>query len=117
MAGMRANATGIREAGAELIRSLAATIARRFHPLRIILFGSHAYGRPHRDSDVDILVIMRPKANPARIRCALPHEIPMDILVRTPAEIRRRLSMGDPFIREILLKGRLLYDARRKRVG
>ena len=40
------------------IRRFARGVAERFRPDRIILFGSHAYGAPHRDSDVDILVIM-----------------------------------------------------------
>lgn len=40
------------------ITALAAEIAKRFRPWRIILFGSHAYGAPTSDSDVDMLVIM-----------------------------------------------------------
>ncbi len=101
----------------KLFRELAETIARRFHPLRVILFGSHACGQPTRDSDVDLLVVMRQKVDPVRIRCALPHWIPMDVLVRTPAEIARRLAMGDSFISEILHRGQVLYDTRGKRVG
>lgn len=101
----------------KLLREMAQTIVSRFRPLRIILFGSRAYGCPGPHSDVDLLVVMTPKVDPARIRCALPHSIPTDVLVRTPAEIERRLAMGDSFIREVLQKGRLLYDARRQRVG
>ena len=41
-----------------LIRRFARQVAERFQPDKIILFGSHAYGTPHEDSDVDILVIM-----------------------------------------------------------
>jgi uncharacterized protein len=41
-----------------LIRRFARDVAERFHPDKIILFGSYAYGEPHPDSDVDILVIM-----------------------------------------------------------
>jgi hypothetical protein len=41
-----------------VIRRFAREVAERFQPEKIILFGSHAYGRPHADSDVDILVIM-----------------------------------------------------------
>jgi predicted nucleotidyltransferase len=44
------------------IRSYCAAIAGAFKPDRIILFGSHAYGQPHRDSDVDVLVVL-PKKN------------------------------------------------------
>ena len=41
-----------------VIRSFARQVGKRFRPERIVLFGSHAYGRPHGDSDVDILVVM-----------------------------------------------------------
>ena len=42
----------------QVIRSFACAVAERFQPDKIILFGSHAYGTPHPDSDVDILVVM-----------------------------------------------------------
>jgi predicted nucleotidyltransferase len=41
------------------IRRFARRIAERFEPDKIILFGSYAYGTPHEESDVDLLVIMR----------------------------------------------------------
>src|SRR4051812_3236623 len=41
-----------------VIRRFARQVAERFRPDKIILFGSHAYGTPHADSDVDILVVM-----------------------------------------------------------
>jgi len=40
------------------IRAMAAHIAERFNPEEIILFGSHAYGKPDGWSDVDLLVVM-----------------------------------------------------------
>ena len=42
----------------EGIQQLSERIVREFHPERIILFGSYAYGIPTNDSDVDILVIL-----------------------------------------------------------
>jgi uncharacterized protein len=36
---------------------------------------------------------------------------PMDLLVRTPEKVRERLEMGDTFMREILERGRMLYEA------
>jgi uncharacterized protein len=44
------------------IRAYAEEIARQFRPRRIILFGSYAYGKPTRDSDVDLLVVTPHKA-------------------------------------------------------
>lgn len=41
-----------------VIRSLALSIAEKFQPQRIILFGSYAYGQPRPESDVDLLVTM-----------------------------------------------------------
>ncbi|HEY7429062.1 MAG TPA: nucleotidyltransferase domain-containing protein [Gemmataceae bacterium] len=41
-----------------VIRRFAREVAERFRPDKIILFGSYAYGTPHADSDVDILVVM-----------------------------------------------------------
>jgi predicted nucleotidyltransferase len=41
-----------------VIRKFAREVAKRFDPDKIILFGSYAYGTPHEDSDVDILVVM-----------------------------------------------------------
>ena len=40
------------------IHALAERIAAEFRPEKVILFGSHAYGTPSEDSDVDMLVIM-----------------------------------------------------------
>ena len=96
-----------------LIRQFARTVAERFHPDRIILFGSHAYGTPHADSDVDILVIM-PTRNQhdqaIRIRWEVPAPFPMDLLVRTPQNLHWRLAEGDSFLREIASKGKVLYE-------
>lgn len=98
------------------IRAYATEIAREFRPRRIILFGSYAYGKPTRDSDVDLLVIMPHKGRggekAVEIRLKLRAPFPMDLLVRSPQKIRRRLAMGDFFIEEILDKGEVLYEAR-----
>ena len=99
----------------ERIAAVARRIARLFHPQRIILFGSHAYGRPDPDSDVDLLVVMatprRPPEQAAAIRGAVDLPFPVDLLVRTPEQIEERLAMGDCFIRELLTCGKVLYEA------
>jgi len=97
------------------IRQLARDIARRFRPQRIVLFGSHAYGKPTPDSDVDLLIITSCKEDPldkaAEIRMSIRPAFPVDLLVRTPDKVRERLQMGDGFMQEILEKGRMLYEA------
>jgi predicted nucleotidyltransferase len=90
-------------------------IVQEFNPERIIVFGSHAYGRPAPDSDVDLLIVMesdeRPATRASQISKLLrPRPFPMDILVRTPQEIQQRLEMGDYFIQEILERGKVLYE-------
>ncbi len=103
-----------------VIRRFARQVAERFHPDKIILFGSHAYGTPHEDSDVDILVIMpaRNQLDQAfKIRLAVSAPFPMDLIVRTPKNLEWRLREGDWFLREIVAKGKILYEGPDTRVG
>ena len=97
------------------IRDLTAQIAREFKPDRIILFGSHAYGQPGNDSDVDILVVLPFKGKPVRkaieIRNKINAGMPLDLIVRTPDQLAERLAQNDWFMREIVERGRTLYEA------
>lgn len=97
------------------IKKLCEEIAREFRPQKIILFGSHAYGTPQWDSDVDLLVIMPFKGTPHKqavtIRNRIDAGMALDLLVRTPEQITRRLEMGDSFMREILERGKVVYEA------
>src|SRR5438876_791472 len=102
------------------IRRFARQVAERFHPEKVILFGSHAYGTPHADSDVDILVVMRCRNvldQAFKIRCAIEAPFPMDLFVRTPYAMEWRLKEGDWFLREITSKGKVLYEAAHSGVG
>jgi len=101
----------------EALREIVRRLVEAFNPERVILFGSYAYGEPSPDSDVDLLVIMESDLSPTERYIAVskvltPRLFPMDILVRTPQEIDRRLRMGDFFIKEILERGKALYDRR-----
>jgi predicted nucleotidyltransferase len=83
----------------------------------VILFGSYAYGRPTPESDVDLLVIMDSTESAARRSSAVslacrPKLLAMDVLVRTPQEVEDRLQRGDTFLRDILARGRVLYERR-----
>lgn len=98
------------------LRAITRQIAEQFHPHQIILFGSYAYGKPSWDSDVDLLVIMDTADRPATrngsiARTCRPRYVALDILVRTPAEIASRLAGFDPFLEEILSRGKVLYSA------
>lgn len=103
------------------IRAAAERIGRDFRPHKVILFGSYAYGTATADSDVDLLVIMPFKGQSVykSTEIALkanPH-FPMDLLVRTPRDVRKRLAWNDFFIREIMENGKVLYAADDRRVG
>lgn len=98
------------------IRSFSNAVAKQFQPRKIILFGSYAHGKPTEDSDVDLLVIMnrtryRGERMSLRIRNAIPAGFPLDLLVRTPGFINKRLTWGDSFTRDILDHGEVLYEA------
>lgn len=97
------------------IQGLANRIAHEFRPERIILFGSHASDRQHMHSDVDLLVIVpyvgKSWEMATRIRDRLRPSFPLDLLVRSPDQLRERVGMGDPFLLEIIQKGRVLYEA------
>jgi len=99
----------------EQIREVARRIGEEFSPQRVILFGSYAYGKPTPDSDVDLLVISSFKGNwvekAVQIQLRIRPPFPVDLIVRTPEKIRERLEMGDGFMREILTKGKILYEA------
>ncbi|HUT75852.1 MAG TPA: nucleotidyltransferase domain-containing protein [Armatimonadota bacterium] len=103
------------------IQQVVQQIGERFHPRRVILFGSHAGGRPGPDSDVDLLVEMEtslPNVEQAvEIRRAVDLPFPADLLVRTPAQVAERLALGDVFLREVLTKGRVLYEGHDAGVG
>jgi predicted nucleotidyltransferase len=97
------------------IESFSKRIAQEFRPERIILFGSYAYGKPNEDSDVDILVIMPFRGSSihkaAEILIRIEPKFPVDLLVRTQAQVRKRVAMDDWFMQEIVAQGRVLYEA------
>src|SRR5512139_2967887 len=90
------------------IRRYVRQIAKRFRPDKVILFGSYAYGHPTPDSDVDLLVVM-PARNEldqaVRIDEALERGFALDLIVRTPRNLERRLRWGDWFLRDIVARG------------
>ncbi|MBI4749008.1 MAG: nucleotidyltransferase domain-containing protein [Acidobacteria bacterium] len=102
------------------IQSLCDQIVERFHPEKIVLFGSHAYGQPRWDSDVDLLVVMPFEGHPllkaAEILTQVNPSIAVDLLVRTPQQIQARLSIGDRFVEEIVSQGKVLHEAHNHRM-
>ena len=98
-----------------ILDEIVSKIANAFNPEKIIIFGSYAYGRPTEKSDIGILVIMESNKREiermvevSRLVRDYHKKIDFNILVKTPAEVKHRLDIGDPFIGEIISKGRVL---------
>jgi len=102
------------------IRRYVRSIVQRFRPERVVLFGSYADGNPTADSDVDLLVVMRAKNEldqALKIDEALERGFALDLIVRTPLNLRRRLKWGDLFLNEVVARGKVLYEKADCRVG
>ena len=98
----------------ELISTMTERIVRDFHPVQIILFGSHARGEAHPQSDVDLLVVFSELADKRKtaidIRRALA-DLPVakDILVTTPEELARQRDRVGTVLRSAQREGEILY--------
>lgn len=107
----------------EEIAAVATQIANRFHPEQIRLFGSRAYGTPHKGSDVDLLVVWDTALarHDARERIAeginASNRRRFQLHVYTPDEIRLGLREHDFFVEDMMLKGILLYKREGTRVS
>jgi predicted nucleotidyltransferase len=104
---------------AERLEPYLRIIVERFHPERIILFGSYAYGQPDEHSDFDLLIvrsgITSEKASNMEIAQAfwdVPGRRPsFTLLSKTPERIAERLEVKSPFYEDIVSKGVELYAA------
>lgn len=108
-------------AALEDIQQIVNQIVSRFHPQRVILFGSYALGNPTEDSDVDLLVVMETDEPllhvAANIAAAIDHPFPLDIIVSTPSKIEASLSRQGVFASQVMMEGIVLYEARNTRVA
>jgi len=100
--------------GKKDLQKMVNRIVKRFHPERIILFGSRARGQAGAGSDIDLLVVMPVKGNKRQkqleIRAAL-HDfrVPKDIVVTTPEEFEWRKKVSGTIERPAAREGRVLY--------
>ena len=95
------------------VKEVIQDIIQEYKPEKIYLFGSFAWGKPTKDSDIDIFIIKKTKKDrierQLEVRRIIKGRLPVDILVYTPEEIEKRLKMKDFFIKDIIDKGKLLY--------
>jgi len=99
----------------KIIQDLADRIVQAFRPERIILFGSWAYGTPDESSDIDLLIVMpfegKGTHKALEIMRRIKPQLPVDLIVRTPEDVRQRLEWNDFFLKEITEKGKILYES------
>jgi len=98
------------------INNIVKQIIRIYHPLKVILFGSIAEGRIKEGTDIDLFIIKKniPNLGVDRIRqldAMIKYRFATDFIVYKPEEVEQRLKLGDPFIKNILENGKVLYDA------
>ena len=103
----------------KLIKELAKLkkeIIKSYKPEKIILFGSLAWGRVGPDSDIDLMVIKKSKKRPSERFNDFAKKVdtmvdaPKDIIIFTPGEIKKRLSIEDDFILDVIERGKVLYE-------
>ena len=90
-------------------------LVKEFHPEAIYLFGSHAWGTPTGDSDVDFFVVVgdsaeKPLQRAQRAHCSLIGlDFPKDVLVRTRREVDEGRQIPSSVTNAVFKKGRRLY--------
>jgi predicted nucleotidyltransferase len=100
----------------QAIRSVTASIVKNYKPEKIILFGSYAWGKPKKNSDLDLLVIKSTRKKKINREIELVRHLrsvrfPIDVLVYTPTEVAHQVSqMGNIFMEDILNRGEVLYS-------
>ena len=105
-----------------LVHTIVTRIVNAVDPVSIILFGSSAYGTPHKERDVDLLVILE-TALPRHKRSIKINQalagllIPKDILVYTPEEVAEWKGVFQAFITQITTKGVVVYNKNNPRPG
>ena len=102
---------------AAVISRMVEKLVAEYKPEKIILFGSYAWGNPDRDSDIDLFIVKKTDkrfidrwSEVHRMLTGLHPRIPLDTIIYTPKEYRRRIELGDPFVVSIADKGRTLYE-------
>ena len=99
----------------ETIGVIIRSIAERFSPHKIIMFGSYATGHPTPDSDLDLLLIMDTdlarykRATPIRLLFQ-PAPCAMEILVYTPEEVAHWNGTTNHIITEVMRDGKTVYE-------
>lgn len=101
----------------DLLKAATRRLVEEFHPEKVFLFGSRAWGRPQADSDVDLMIVVHDhpdtvtKALRRAYRCLRGLRFSKDILLRTVEDFQRNAVVVTSLEAQIQEKGRLLYGS------
>jgi len=103
-------------ANVDILKEVTERLVSRFHPQRIILFGSQARHTAGERSDVDLLIISRFKGDRRQLMVAMDRAlrglpIARDIVILTPEEYERDKEIPGTIARPASREGRVLYEA------
>ncbi len=105
----------MQEVKTHLLNEMVDRLAKEFSPEKIILLGSHVWGTPHADSDIDLFIIVKsadipPTQRAAKAyRCLQGLKIPAEIIVSTLQEVETYRSVPSSLTRKILKRGKVVY--------
>jgi predicted nucleotidyltransferase len=99
----------------EQIESVVQVIVEGYEPMKIILFGSYAYGHPTKDSDLDLLIIKDGEASGIqrnrRVRNILKDfSIPIDVIVKSSQEFDMLKDVIGTVIYPATKYGKVVYE-------
>lgn len=97
------------------LKSITKRLVERFHPERIILFGSQARGMADEHSDVDILVVCPISGSRRAMMVAMDRamrglNIARDIMVLSPKEFDSNRFIPGTVARSAWQQGKILYE-------
>jgi hypothetical protein len=98
-----------------LLEEIVERLKEGLHPDKIILFGSHAYGKPNDDSDIDLLIVLPESDEPGYRRarkaygCLWGLTAPAEFVVATQQEIERASRVPASLLNQAVQRGKVLY--------
>lgn len=98
-----------------LLQVITSAIVDRFHPQRIILFGSQARGERTGSSDLDLFIEMETQAPPPERAVEVSSLFglrpwSLDVVVYTPDEVQRLRKVHGTLLSVIEAEGKVLYE-------
>ncbi len=107
----------------ELMNEIVRRLVAEFDPEQVILFGSRAWGTPHEDSDVDLLIIVGDTEEKELAMAVRAHQctqgipVSMDLLVKTRKDVDWFAAAPASLEAKILKRGKVLYGRSETRTG